>query len=100
MRLPRANLRRTSRAFDLRLAIALDAEDRIRLSVRWAAEERIHILPDDAAVRRHLEKASKHPFVDERVAVAQAHRVRDAVAEEILHGTVLELPHDRLRCRV
>src|SRR6266700_8362164 len=87
-------------ALDFRLAIALDAEDRIRLGVRWAAEIRIYIFPDDTAVRRHLEEAAEHPFVDEGVAVGQAPRVRNTVAEEILRQAFLELPRDRFRRRV
>ncbi len=83
-----------SGAIDLRLAIALDAEDGVRRRVRRPAEEWIDVFPNDAAIRHHFEKAPEHAFVDERVAVAQAHRIRDPVAEEILRRAILILPDD------
>src|SRR5215218_7887807 len=88
------------RTLDLRLAIALDPEDRIRLGFWWAAEKRVDVFPDNAAFWRHLEEAPEYAFVDQRIAVRHAHGVRDTVAEERLLDTFLEFPGDRVRRRV
>src|SRR5207249_2816060 len=58
------------------------------------AEIGVHVLPYNVAVARHLEEAAEVPFVDERVAVRQPLRARDARAEEIEHARLLVLPHD------
>src|SRR2546427_13296928 len=60
---------------------------------------RVHVLPDDEALRRHLEDPPVTTLTDQRVAVGQALGAGDVRAEEVEQRLVAILPYDRAGAR-
>src|SRR6516165_4908569 len=82
-------------------AVPKRAKDIVRLALRRSRrrpEVRIHVLPHHVPFRRHLEEPPIKSLVDERIAVGQTLRIRDAAAEEEVitagTGAVLVFPDD------